>query len=266
MLQSSMPYLIDTHCHLNFKAFSDDAKQAILRAKEAGVLKVIVVGADLETSKRAVDLASKNDGVYAAVGFHPVHLEKLDFSKDEDDWVVGEVRKLLKKEKVVALGEIGLDYFREPYNKSRQKDFLLKLLDEAVAANKPAILHCRDAYEDMWQILEPFSGNLKGVMHCFNGNVDQLRKFVQVGLSFGFTGQVTYENKDEMKDVIRELELGKILIETDSPYLSPVPKRGERNEPANVKYVAEEVAKIKGINAIEVAKMTSENAEQLFDL
>lgn len=273
MLPSLTYYLIDTHCHLNFKAFNDDAGVTIQRAQQGSVLKMIVVGSDERTSQKAIEIAQRYESVYAAVGYHPIHLNRIDLSKGEDEGILDKMKQMLKEKKVVALGEIGLDFFREPYNKQEQRDFLVKMIDMAMQVKKPVILHCRsvssgqdgEAMKELLEVLKSYN-QLIGVVHCFNGNEREAEFLLGRGWHLGFTGQITYPENEKIRRVVKIVPTDRILVETDSPYLIPRQLHGQRNEPANVKYVAEEIAEIKNMSFEEVVKVTTDNAEKLFDL
>lgn len=259
MSQSSRPYLIDTHCHINFKEFSGRVPEVLARAKENGVEKVICVGTGLAANKQALELANKYENVYTTAGLHP-----SDEKGDIGDSLVT-LDQQMKLDRVVALGEIGLDFFRRD-DRDRQIELLRALMDESIGWGKPVIIHCRDAFDDLFVILKDYKGKIQGVLHCFTGGVEEAKKAVDLGLHAGFTGLITYKNNDHILEAIKWLPLDRILLETDSPYLSPVPLRGEVNEPANVRYVAEKVAELKGLSFDEVARVTSENAERLFGI
>lgn len=282
--------LIDTHAHINFKEYKNDADKVIKKALDNNIW-LINVGSELKTSERAIEYASKyKKGVYAAVGLHPIHVIKGSKEKKRHDETIERTyeeldiekyKVLLKNEKVVAMGEIGLDYNDETTekNKDKQKEVLFTQLELAQHMNKPVILHCRKAYNDLISILETFNsgcamcpmscpgaggGQLEGVLHCFMGRISQAEKFLEMGFYLGFNGLITYAR--DYDKVIAKTPLEKILIETDCPYLTPEPHRGKRNEPIYVKLVAEQIAKIKGISFEKVVKQTTKNAKQLFRL
>lgn len=283
--------LIDTHAHVNFNAFRDDADKVLQRALENDIW-MVMPGSQYTTSQRAVEIAEHyEEGVYAAVGIHPIHLDerRVDVQEvqsaqePEQSWMLFDTRaeefdyekyKQLalssSKGKVVAIGEIGLDYYYQPKNKakreeyrSRQKETLQKQLDLAKELNLPVILHCRVAHSDLLELLD---SPLRGVMHSYTGTVEQAKKFMELGLYIGFNGLIfkdvaTLPNPEE---VISSIPLERILLETDSPYLVPPAAGAERNEPAFVKYIAEEIARIKKIDGEEIAEATTKNAHTLF--
>lgn len=256
-------YLIDTHAHLNFSEFAGEVPEILEKAKVNGVEKIICVGTDFETNKQVFDLSKKYLNVFSTIGFHPIYVQNyqgLGISK-----IVEKLEKQIKKGNPVALGEIGLDYFRRD-DKTEQKMVFKAILDLAVKYNLPVIIHCREAFEEMFEILENYADKICGVLHCFTGGVDEANKAIELGLHIGFTGLITYKNNDHVLEALKIVPLKKVLIETDSPYLAPVPMRGNRNEPAFVKYVAQKVAEVRRIEFTEVAEATSRNAEKLFGL
>jgi len=251
--------LIDTHSHLNFPDFSKDYPDVIARAKKAGIVAIVNVGADLPTSKRAIELAQKEDLCYATVGIHPTNTNNL---KDED---CQELEGLAQKKKVVAIGEIGLDYFHNSTPKEIQKrSFELQIL-LAKKLNLPVIIHNRDAHQDVLAILKEKEVK-KGVMHCFSGDINLAREVLSLGLHISFSGNLTYKKNEDLRAVAKEVPLKKLLLETDCPYLPPQPSRGKRNEPGFLTYTAEALAKIKGISLEELGEITTKNAKELFGI
>ena len=256
--------LIDTHSHLDFKEFDPDREDVIKRAFDSEVEKIINVGCNLERSKNSIKLAKKYDKIYAAVGVHPHDVEKYEAKN-----LKSELGKLARQNKVVAIGECGLDYFRleNEKDKEKQKEFFKLQLDLAKELDLPIIIHCRNAFKDLLEILKGVSDLPRGVTHCFSGTLHYAQQFLDLGFLISFTGNVTYVRpQGELLKVVKEIPLDKIMVETDCPYLAPVPHRGERNEPAYVRYMAEKIAEIKGIDFKEVAKKTTENAIKLFNL
>ena len=285
--------LIDTHGHVNFNAFRDDSEEVLKRTLD-GDTWVIMPGSQFSTSKRAVEIAERYDkGVYAAIGLHPIHIgeqRRVDVKetqsevKPENDWEAFETRaeefdyeqykELAKSKKVVAIGEIGLDYYYFPKSKTRreeikqkQKDVLQQEFNLAREFDLPVILHCRVAHEDLLEFLAT-QNKVRGVVHSYTGDVEQAKKFMEFGLYFGFNGLI-FKNVAALpspEEVITSIPLDRIVLETDSPYLVPPAAGKERNEPIFVKYVAEEIARIKKISLEQVAEMTTENAKTLFNL
>ncbi len=250
--------LIDTHAHINFNAFKEDADKVIKRTLKNNVW-MINVGSQYESSKKAVEIAQRHKkGVYAAVGLHPIHTQDaFDYEK---------YKELAKMPKVVAVGEIGLDYKKEYISfKKEQKKIFLKQLDIAKELDLPFIFHCRQAHDDMIELLklQVTNYNLQGVIHCFSGTWEQAQKYLEMGFYLGFNGIIF---KIALDKVIEKIPLDKILIETDCPYLSPPPFENQRNEPLYVKYIAEQIAKIKKLSYEKIAETTAENAKKLFKI
>ena len=250
--------LIDAHAHVNFNTYKDDADEVIRRSLDDDTW-IINVGSQHSTSKRAVELAEKYEkGVYAAIGLHPIHAG--------DGFNYEKYKQLSQSPKVVAIGETGLDY-KEEYisSKEKQKEIFLKQLELARELNLPVIFHCRMAHDDLINILNSqfsvHNSKLRGAVHCFTGNRAQAEKYLAMGLYLGFNGIIFKMNLD---DIIKKTPLDKILVETDCPYLTPPSAGTERNEPIYVRYVAEEIAQIKGISYEEMSKITTENAKKLF--
>ena len=254
--------LIDTHCHLNSEELLDDIEFCMKEAETAGVNVFVVVGWDKESSFKAVELANKYINVYASVGFHPSDINGVT----ESDYK--EVMELLKNDKVVALGEIGLDYYWEKDSQQRemQKEWFKKQIITANAYNKPIIIHNRDAFEDCLKILNEHPPIASGVMHCYSGSVDFLQEVLRLGLYIGLDGPVTYRNAKTPKEVAKVVPLDKLLIETDCPYLTPHPFRGTLNSPKYLRLIAEEIAILKEVKLSEIEKATTKNAKRLFNL
>jgi TatD DNase family protein len=271
--------LFDTHAHVNFNAYKDDAKEVILRSL-AENLWMINVGSQYSTSKRAVEMAeSYESGIFAAIGLHPIHLEtglvkikddpdEIQFKTIEESFDYEKYKELAKSKKVVAIGEIGLDYYYRPKTnvkleafKNKQKEVFLRQIELAESLSLPVILHCRMAHQEMIEILESHV-NLKGVVHCFTGTLEQAKKYLDMGFYIGLNGIIFKFNIDE---TIKKIPLDKILLETDCPYLTPLPMTG-RNEPLYIKYVAEKVANLKNLSYKELAQITTENAKKLFKI
>ena len=254
--------LIDTHAHLDFKEFDKDCDKVIKRAFENDVEKIINIGCNLDRSQASIDLAHKYENIFASIGVHP-----HDGKKNSIDEISEKLFEMAQEKKVVAIGEIGLDYYRleKENDKDIQKKVFRTQLDIAKEFDLPVILHCRDAYEDMIDIIK--KDNFKrGVSHCFLGSKEIAKRYLELGFYISFTGVITFKNAGEVIDVVREIPLERILVETDAPFLAPEPHRGKRNEPAYVKYVAEKIATIKEIGYDQVAKVTTKNAEELFGI
>ncbi len=255
-----MTGLIDTHAHLNFSQFADDTIENILaRAKAVGVQKVINVGADLTSSKDSVALASKHEAIYASVGIHPHDVMTVT------DEHLKELAELSKSPKVVAIGETGLDYFKYDGDRQKQQDIFRAQLRLAKERALPVIIHDRDAHADVLAILKEFAP-LKGVMHCFSGDVAFARSVLELGMLISFTGNITFPKAQNLRDVVAAIPLEKMMVETDCPFMAPVPYRGQRNEPAYVLEIAKKIAEVKDLALDDVARITTANAKTLFSL
>lgn len=249
--------LIDTHTHIFDDKF-ENKEEIIKNALDNNVKKMIVVGYDKESSIKALELVKKYDFLYLSIGLHPSEVLK---ESDEDlSWMY----EILKNEKIVAIGEIGLDYYWDKSFKEEQKKYFKKQIEIAKEYNLPIIVHCRDAVQDCFDILKDES--VEGVMHCYSGSLEMAKEFVKRGYYLGVGGVVTFKNAVEIKRIAKEIELTHILSETDCPYLAPTPYRGKRNEPAYVKYVVEEIAKIRGESIDDVEECLEANAKKLFRL
>ena len=249
---------IDSHAHI----YEIDAKAAIKNAKDALVEAIVCPGTNIDSCLKSVQLAKENDIVYACVGFHPEDFEVL--TKEDEQKLIS----LAKNEKVVAIGEIGLDYHFRSDNKDFQKYLFVRQLEIAHDLKKPVVVHVRDAMEDVISILHEHKDLLiyGGVIHCFGGDVNDAKRLLDLGLDFTFGGICTFKNSKTMKDVIQFLPLDRILLETDTPYLAPVPLRGQVNEPKNVVLIAEKIAELKNKNIEEIAKITTKNAKRVFKI
>jgi len=249
--------MIDTHCHLNIETFKEDYQKVIENAKEAGVKQIIVIGIDPKSNQKAIELAEQYPFIYAAVGIYPGVV---------DEFGIEGLRPLLDHKKVVALGEIGLDFYWRDDNKKRQIEIFEKQLDIAEELNLPVVIHTRNSFREAYQCVKPYKGRIKGVFHCFSSTLEDAKKAVDLGFYIGIDGPVTFKNAKDIKEIAKHIPLDKILIETDSPYLSPHPFRGKRNEPMRLPYIAQAIADIKGIDVSEVIKQTTINANNLFNL
>lgn len=248
----------DTHCHLNSEQLYPEHDVFIERALANQVDHMVVVGYDLESSKKAVEIAKAYDFIYAAVGIGPNDCLETD---DQDLLVIDEY---LKEPKVVALGEIGLDYYWDDVPKEKQMDVFQKQILLAKKHQKPIVIHCRDAYEDTYQVLK--NNGHPGIMHCYSGSAQMAERFIKLGFYISLAGPVTFKNARVPKDVAEKISLEYLLIETDCPYLTPHPYRGKLNEPANVIYIAQEIAKLKNMEIEDVARMTTFNAKKVFGI
>jgi len=271
--------LTDTHCHLDFHKFNQDREDVIQRARDAGLRRILVPGLELRSSKSAVKLANKNEEIFAAIGFHPTDLEHWS------EWSISDLKKIAESNaKVVAIGEIGLDYYwvKESEKRIQQREVLKLQLDLATELSLPVIIHIREE-EDAWtgpvftdslDILIDWQKRLvsadhplahrPGVLHSFNGELDIAQKAIEHNFYIGITGPVTYRTAEKKREVVGKLPLERLLIETDSPFLSPVPHRGERNEPAFVAHIADKIAEIHKTTREQFEQITYTNALKLF--
>ncbi len=253
--------LFDTHVHLNDEQYDQDLKEVIQNALNAGVEKMVVVGFDRPTITKAMDLIEEYDFLYASIGWHPV--DAIDMTENDLHWI----EELSSHPKVVALGEMGLDYHWDKSPKDIQKDVFRKQIRLAKKVNLPIVIHNREATQDIVEILkEEKADQVGGIMHCFSGSVDTARECINMNFFISLGGPVTFKNAKKPKEVAKEIPLSHLLIETDCPYLAPHPYRGKRNEPAYVKLVAEQIAEIKEIAYEEVVAQTSQNAKKLFGI
>jgi TatD DNase family protein len=281
--------LIETHAHLDFPDFASDLDDVVRRAAEAGVTRIITIGTSIESSRRAIDLAERYPAVYAAIGVHPTHVEET-----EED-VFTPLRELARHPRVVAIGETGLDYHRLPSEevakekqvqvmsalrtetdeeieaqirdgayKSKQASLFQQQLDLAVELGLNAVIHQRDAWEDTLEIMQPYTGKLRGVFHCFGGTLDQANEVLGLDHLVSFTGIVTFKNGASVREVAAQIPLWKFMVETDCPYLAPVPFRGKRCEPAYTRIVAETIASARQVPLEEIAEATTETAQKFF--
>ena len=255
--------LYDTHSHLNDEAFAGDLDEVIDRAKACGVAYINVVGCDLPSSERAVELAEKYDCIYAAVGIHPSDADTYDREAE------AKLRQWAELPKTVAIGEIGLDYhFEDDVDHEIQREVFHKQLLLSLELNLPVIIHSRDAFEDTIKILKqelPEDG-YRGVFHCFSGSSEQSKICLDMGFYLGFDGPLTFKNSKKPVRVCQDVDLDRLLVETDCPYMAPEPVRGRRNEPAFVKHVCTKLGDIKEINYEEAAAATTANAKSLFGI
>jgi TatD DNase family protein len=259
--------LVDTHCHLNFDAYDADRQQVIDRAASTGVTRIIIPGVDLPSIEQALALSSQFQGIYAAVGIHP------NSSSNFDAATLEEIERLAHKEKVVSIGEIGLDYYWDKSPRERQINAFEAQLDLASRLQLPVIIHNRDASDDVIAVLENWAADLPpslkgrpGVLHSFSASVEISVRALALGFCLGFTGPITYKNAGELRTVARETPLDRILVETDGPFLSPVPYRGKRNEPAYIPYIVERLASLKQMTDEDMGTSTTRNAVHLFGL
>lgn len=271
--------LADTHCHLDFEKFDEDRGAVIQRAIEAGVTRILIPALDYESSLSVIKLARLHPNLFAAAGFHPTDVEKMESNSLES------LQNLIRGEgKILAIGEIGLDYYwvKEPEKRAFQHQALRQQLKLAEEVNRPVIIHMREendawfgqASVDLLEILSEWQQDLvtknhslaknPGVLHSFNGNLETAKKALDLNFYIGVTGPVTYKNADEKRNIIKQLPITNLLIETDAPFLTPVPHRGQRNEPAFVKAIADKIAEVHMTSLEQVAEITTKNAHHLF--
>lgn len=245
--------IIDTHCHLSKKDYNN--LDEVIKNID-GI--IIISGCDDETNREVIEIVNKYETVYGTLGIHPEEIDKLTDNSFEF------IERNLNNPKIVAIGEIGLDYYWNKENKQEQQKVFRKQLEIAKKYNIPVVVHSRDAIEDTYNILKDYK--LKGDIHCFGSSLEMANKFIKLGYKIGIGGVLTFKNSLKLKEVVKNISLDSILLETDSPYLSPEPFRGKKNEPKNVEYVAKKIAELKNISFEEVVDITTSNAKSLFDL
>ncbi len=255
--------LFDSHCHLNDDKFEQDREQIIKSIYDEGITKLINAGYDIKSSKEAIELAKKYDFIFATCGISPNDVP-TSLEKVEDE--LKELEKLLQNKKIVAIGEIGLDYYWNKDNKQIQEEMFIKQIDIANKYNLPIVIHTREAVDDTLKILRQHQVIKKGVFHCCPLNKELVKQALSLGFYISFSGPITFKNSKNADEIINMVPLEKMLIETDSPYLSPEPNRGKRNDSRNVKYNAIKIAQVRNINIEEIAKITYKNAETIFEI
>lgn len=252
--------LADTHAHLSWVSFAEDREKVISRARKVDVKYIVNIGFDLDGSREAIELAEKHEGLYATVGIHPHNASQLNEN------VLDKLRKLSGNPKAVAIGEIGLDYYRNLSPRETQKKAFEAQLLLAEELGLPAVIHDREAHADTLEILSKFKGKINGIMHCFSGSREMAEQCIKSDFYISFAGPVTFPNSHKLHEIAKRIDLNKILIETDSPWLAPKEMRGKRNEPAFLLFIAKKIAKLKGISLDELAEATTENAKEIFQL
>jgi TatD DNase family protein len=251
--------LFDTHTHLNDAKFAEDQAEVIVRARENGVSYMVNIGYNRETIPTSIELAEKYEFIYTAIGWHPHDASTF---RDEDlTWI----KELCKHPKVVAIGEIGLDYYWDNSPRDVQKEVFRKQIGLARELGLPIVIHARDAYDDVVQILkEEKADEVGGIMHCFGGDLEIMQKCLELNFYIGLGGPVTFKNAKLPKEVAKSVPLDRLVLETDSPYLAPHPYRGKRNESAYVRLVAEEIARLREMPFEELAQITTNNAKRIY--
>jgi len=252
--------MVDTHCHLYDHEAFPDPEIVVAKAADAGVNRLIVIGIDVATSEAAIKLADRFPSVFAAVGFHPNHA--YDYSEANLEVITN----LAKHPKVVAIGEIGLDYHWDFATPEQQRAALDAQLDLAESINKPIVFHCREAYDELLATLEARGQSLQGVFHCFAGDQSHAQRVLDLGCHLGFDGPLTYKKNEALREIAKHCPEDRLLIETDAPYLSPEPLRGKKNEPANVALVLAKLAEVRETSLVDMEAITTRNAEALFGL
>ena len=254
--------MIDSHCHINDEAFINREEEYIKEAFDAGVHHFLVVGCDLKTSKKAVEIANRFDCCFAAIGIHPSD------SKNAGKNDLEEIESLISNNEVIAIGEIGLDYYwdKEDKIKENQKNYFIKQIDLANKYDLPISIHCRDAYEDCLNILKVHPVKRGGVMHCYGGSKEMMHEFLKLGFHIGIGGTVTFKNAVKIKDVAAVVPSDRYLLETDAPYLAPTPHRGEQNHSKYIPLIVEQIALLRNVDPKQVVKDTTANFYKIFKL
>jgi TatD DNase family protein len=252
--------LVDTHAHLQWASFDKDREKVISRAQQASVGNIVNIGFDLDGSVKGVELAEQHSGLYATVGIHPHNAIRLDRN------VLNRLRELSRHPKVVAVGEIGLDYYRNLSPREAQKKAFEAQLFLAEELELPVVIHDREAHSDILEIISRFKGKVRGIMHCFSGDKEMAEQIIELGFLVSFAGNVTYPNARKLREAARWIDLDSLLLETDSPWLPPQAMRGKRNEPCFLPFIAREIAELKGIATEELAEATTMNAKEIYQL
>lgn len=253
--------LVDSHAHLDGNKFAGDLHETIERAAENGIGHILTVGCDLVSSRASIAIAEQYPNIYASIGVHPHDAEEID------EQTLAEMKELLNHPKAVALGEIGLDFFRDHCPRDIQRQAFREQIRLARELGKPVIVHDRDAHEETIAILtEEKADEVGGVLHCFSGDLKMAQQCLDLGFYLSFPGTITYPKNEELREIVRQVSIERMLVETDCPYLSPQKFRGKRNEPAYVRFTAEKVAEIKGQSIDDVARITSRNCFELFGI
>ena len=250
--------IFDTHAHYDDRQFEEDREELLGSMRENGVELIVDAGSDIASWDKIEQLTDRYPFIYGAIGVHPDEVGELDEEK------MKRMEQLLAREKMVAVGEIGLDYYWDKENRDLQKMWFIRQLELARQLDLPVIIHSREAAADTMEIMKQYAGELSGVIHCFSYSPEQAKEYVKMGFYLGIGGVVTFKNAKKLKEVVQEIPLESLVLETDRPYLAPVPNRGKRNSSLNLVYVAEEIAGLKGISYEEVVRQTTENAKKLY--
>lgn len=250
--------IVETHIHLNHEQYDEDLNEVITRAKEAGVGLMVDIGCEPHSIERSIEIAKKYDGVKSVIGLHPVDVS------DSSEELLFKIEKLAEGNKeVIAIGEIGLDYHWYPEQAEQQKELLHKQIQIAERLKLPVVIHSRDAYDDCYEILSQYP-SVTGVIHSFSDNYAMAEKFINIGYMIGIGGPVTFKNGHNQKEVVSKIDLTKLVVETDGPYLTPTPYRGKRNEPSYIPYIIDEISKVREQNKKEVEEQLYYNSLHLF--
>ncbi|HOQ17061.1 MAG TPA: TatD family hydrolase [Defluviitaleaceae bacterium] len=250
----------ESHAHYDDEAFNEDREDLLSSFPNEGIDYVIQTAADIASSKAGLKLAKEYDFIYCSLGVHPHEVKELN----EDNFNV--LKKLSKEDKVVAIGEIGLDYYYDNSPRDLQRYWFEKQIEWAIEENLPIIVHSREASQETFEIIKKYDFPKKGVIHCYSGSAQMAEEYIKMGFYIGIGGTVTFKNAKKVVEVVEKIPISSILIETDSPYLSPEPYRGRRNDSRNLKYIAEKIAQIKGLDLDTVARITKENGIKLFEI
>ncbi len=258
--------LFDTHSHYNDEKFDEDREQIIKDTYESGVTKFVCAGYNIESSKKAIEISKKYSFIYLTCGISPNDIPQSEQELWKDIAEIAKIIKENKTNKIIAIGEIGLDYYWNKENKGLQKEAFIKQIDLANEMNLPIVIHSREASIDTIDIIRKHLVKKAGIFHCCQFNQEMIRQALELGYYISFAGPVTFKNSKNASDIVKMVPLDRILIETDSPYLAPEPNRGKRNDSRNVKYIAQKIAEFKDIPVDEVAKITYENAKRIFNI
>lgn len=251
----------DSHAHYEDSKFDEDREELLKNIYEFGVTKYVNIGCNIETSKKSIELAEKHEFIYASVGIHPEEIEESNYEKD-----LKEIKELAKNKKVVAIGEIGLDYYWNSNNKDLQKQVFLKQIELANELNLPVIIHTRDAIQDTVDIIRKGVFKTKAVLHCCPFNIELVKAGLEKNFYIAFGGTCTFKNSKNANEILNKVPIENMLIETDSPYLAPEPKRGIRNDSRNLEYVVRKISEVKNTSEEEITKITYENAMRFFNI
>lgn len=252
---------VDTHVHFHFPDYNEDREKTIQKAREAGIETFINVGTDVPSSKASLDLASQYDFFYATAGVHPHD------AKDANAQVIQELAELLKHPRMVAIGEIGLDFFRDHSPHQKQREVMIQFIELQKTVKKPFVLHCRDAYEELIQLFKTESAPpYQGIIHCFSSNAEIMKRLLDLGFYISFAGPLTYKKNDELRAACKVCPADRLLLETDAPFLPPQSKRGQRNESSYLIETAQVVAELQGVSLEELGVRTTQNARVVFEL